>query len=122
MGADFRYAGSASYGRLNDELKGIVELFGGKMVGEREDYDTGTPFVKPLGYFMEEPLKYEMPEGTPEIFVKWVNEPYESYPYKDIKQVYDFLKSKWEEVQKISHDITYELENLVLDKEEWYLS
>lgn len=122
MGADFRYAGSASYGRLNDELKGIVELFGGKCISEREDYDTGSPFLKPLGYFMEEPLKYEMPEGTPEIVVKWINEPYETYPYEDIKQVYDFLKPRWKEVQEISQDITYELEHLVLYKEEWYLS
>ena len=31
MGMDYQFAGSASYPRFNDELKAVVELFGGKM-------------------------------------------------------------------------------------------
>ena len=121
MGADYTYAGSASYGRLNDELKGIAELFGGKCITERENYDTGSPFVKPIGYFMEGPLKYEMPEGTPDAVVKWLNDPYEFYSYRKIKEVYNFLKTKWTEVEKISDQIAYELKCLVECEEEWEL-
>ena len=36
MGMDYIYAGSVSYPRFNDEVKGIVELFGGKMVTNRK--------------------------------------------------------------------------------------
>ena len=74
MGMDYRYAGSASYPRFNDEVKGIVELFGGKMVTDRKPQEECTL----IEYFMEKPLKYSFPEGTNKVFMKWANDPFES--------------------------------------------
>lgn len=118
MGMDYRYAGSASYPRFNDEIKGIVELFGGRMTTNRKPQEE----CNMIEYFMEKPLEYEMPEGTPKIIVKWVNEPFEDYSSKEVREIYKFLEPKWDKVEEISDQIAYELQTLVEYFEGWSIS
>ena len=116
MGMDYRSVGSASYPRFNDELKGIVELFGGKMVTNRKPKEQCTM----VEYFMEEPLRYEMPEGTPASVIKWVNNPYaEDFTAEETKEIYNFLKPKWNKVKAISGQIAEELRCCVYDETNW---
>lgn len=115
MGMDYRFAGSASYPRFNDEVKGIVKLFKGKMVTNRKPQEECTI----TEYFMEKPLNYTFPKGTPMVFMKWANNPYEDLSEKETKELYNFLKPKWKNVEKISHQIAYELETLVDTNWSW---
>ena len=118
MGMDYRYAGSSSYPRFNDEIKGIVELFGGKMTTARKPENE----CNLVEYFMEAPLSYEMPEGTPEVFTRWVNNPYDELNEEDTKAVYNILKTKMAEVEKISNQIAYEFNCLHDYGNNWYIS
>ena len=112
------FAGSASYPRFNDEMKGIVELFGGKMTSERKPQEECTV----IEYFMEEPLKYTMPEGTPKIIIKWVNDPYDCFTAKETKEIYEFIKTKEDEATKISDQIVSELQCCVSNRMGWTIS
>ena len=115
MGMDYKYCGSASYPRFNDEVKGIVELFGGKMITNRKPKEQCTM----VEYFMEEPLKYDFPKGTPEVFIKWANNPYGKFTRKETKEIYNFIKSKKRLAEKISHQIIGEFECCVEDNCAW---
>ena len=118
MGMDYIFAGSASYPRFNDEMKGIVELFGGKMVSERKPQEECTI----IEYFMEKPLKYTMPEGTPETIIKWVNDPYDNFTSKETKEIYEFIKTKEDEATEISNQIVSELQCCVSSRIGWSIS
>jgi len=116
MGMDYKFCGSATYPRFNDELKGIVELFGGKIITNRKPKEQ----CSMVEYFMEEPLKYEMPEGTPASVIKWVNHPYaEDFTVEETKEIYNFLHIKWRKVEAISGQIAEELRCCVLEEEPW---
>ena len=65
-----------------------------------------------LEYFMEEPLKYSFPEGTPEVLCKWANKPYDELTVAETEELYSILKTKWDEVEKASEQIVYEFERL----------
>ena len=118
MGMDYKYCGSASYPRFNNELKGIVELFGGKVITNRKPQNECTM----VEYFMEEPLKYEMPEGTPEVFVNWINNPYKHLCYTKVKKIYTFMEPKIDEARDISYQIIGELESCIACKDSWDIS
>ncbi|MDT3387946.1 MAG: hypothetical protein LIR46_09340 [Bacteroidota bacterium] len=113
MGMSYVYAGSASYPRFNDELRRIVELFGGKVISEQQEPKSMSEF------FMAGPLKYEMPEGTPEAFVKFVNDPYRYHSFEDTKAIVEFMAPKWKEAEAISWQITEELRSCVENEEGW---
>ena len=116
MGMDYKYAGSASYPRFNDEVEGIAKLFGAQTITNRKPQEECTM----LEYFMEDPLEYKFPDGTPDILVKWANDPYnENFTKGETKELYDILKTKWDEVKRISNQIAYELETCVACYEAW---
>lgn len=108
MGMDYQFAGSSSYPRFNDELKAVVELFGGKMETNRKPKEECTM----LEYFMEEPLKYSFPEGTSNVLCKWANEPYDKLAVAETEELYSILKTKWEEVKAASKQIADEFDEL----------
>lgn len=118
MGMDYRFAGSASYPRFNDEVKAIVELFGGKMQTNRKPREECTM----VEYFMEEPLKYTFPEGTPEVLSKWANDPYSDLTVKETQELYSVLKTKWKKVEKASDQIAEELSILHSGRMKWHIS
>ena len=113
MGMDYMYAGSASYPRFNDELRRIVELFGGKVISEQPEPKSMSEF------FMAGPLKYELPEDTPEVFINFVNNPYQSLSPEDTKAIVEFMAPKWKDAEAISWQITEELRSCVEDETGW---
>ena len=104
----YRFAGSASYPRFNDEVKAVVELFGGKMLTNRKPPEECTA----LEYFMEAPLKYEFPDNTPEVLCKWANKPYKRLTVDETEELYSILKTKWKKVEIASKQIAYEFDKL----------
>lgn len=121
MGMDYLFSGSASYPRFNDELSKIVELFGGSIVTNRKPANECTM----VEYFMEAPLKYIFKEGTPGVFIKWANDPYgdyNSFTFEETKELYIFLKTKWNKVKEISSQIANELKTCYQNKCPWSIS
>lgn len=113
MGMDYTYAGSATYFRFGDEHNKVVKLFGAiessHIVKRTESFQT----VGDLNY------RYKFPEGTPDAFYKWANEPFGYFNYEQTKTVYDFMQPKWEEVKEISFQIAQELEYCMEDHSYW---
>jgi len=118
MGMDYQFAGSASYPRFNDEVKGIVELFGGKLNMYRKPKEKCTM----VEYFMEEPLKYKYPHNFPFVLKKWANDPYGKFTAKETKKIYKVLLTKEEEVKNISGQILEEFKCCVIYNEAWQIS
>ncbi len=117
MGMDYQFVGSATYPRFNDEVKGIVELFGGKMITNRRPKEECTM----VQYFMEKPLRYKFLYNTPFVFKKWANDPYGEFTLKETKKIYEFLKTKEKEVERISKQILKEFEYCVMYNEPWQI-
>lgn len=109
MGMDYKYMGSASYPRFNDELEGIVKLLGGKTITKRKSQENCTI----VEYFMEETLEYKMPKDAPKAVCKWVNNPYGSFNFDETYDIYTYLIPKKKEIEKISPQIIGELQSCI---------
>ena len=128
MGMDYRWAGSASYPRFDRELCAVAEVFGGiktEHLKEREATEGERPFGYWFGFLSSdhsgEP-KFVFPEGTNEILVKWFNNPYYEYFTEDETKIVWNCISAHPEIQEISRQIWYELEQLVETNESWYIT
>ena len=118
MGMAYKYGSSASYPRFNNEVKQIVELFGGWMITNRKPKEQCTM----VEYFMEEPLKYHFLKNTPFVFKKWANDPFGEFTVKETKKIYDFLKTKWRKVKEISPQIADEFKCCVEYNDYWEIT
>lgn len=118
MGMDYQYCGSASYPRFNDEVKAIVELFGGQLNMYRKTQEKCTM----VEYFMEKPLKYKFPHNFPFALKKWANDPYGKFTVKETKKIYKVLLAKAEEVKNISYQILEEFRCCVQDNCAWNIN
>lgn len=117
MGMDYKYVGSATYPRFNDEVKGIVELFGGKMITKRKPKEQCTM----VQYFMEKPLRYKFPYNFPFVLKKWANDPYGKFTLKETKKIYKVLLTKAKEVENISDQILAKFRYCVMYNEPWQI-
>ena len=108
MGMDYRYNGSASYPRFNNEVSEIAKLFGGKskLCG------------KPKFEFDE--YKYEFKEGTPEILQRWFNDIWGDFTLSETKEIWEEIK-KYPEIEDISPQIWNELQDLVAYGDNWHV-
>ena len=95
MGMDYKFAGSASYPRFNEELREVAKIFGGT-----------------------KPDKFIFPDGTNEILVKWFNDIYGDFTVEETKIVWEHI-SQHPEIKDISNQIWHELEFLTNIDEEW---
>lgn len=95
MGMDYRYNGSASYPRFNDEVFKIARLLGGKP-------------------------KFEFKEGTPEILQRWFNDIWGDYTPSETKKIWEEIK-KHPEIEDISPQIWNELQDLVEYGDNWHV-
>ena len=131
MGMDYRYAGSASYSRFDREIEQIAHLFGGVNTKEldKAKENCGTELVVDgklnlscmFGYTKDVDVKYTFPEKTPEILIKFFNDPYGTFSEKETVQIQKQFNKKKSEIHEISPQILTELNQLVLRKEAWYI-
>lgn len=128
MGMDYKWAGSASYPRFDRELCTVAEVFGGiktEHLKEREATENERPFGYWFGFLSSDDPnmpKFAFPEGTNEILVKWFNNPYYEYFTEDETRTVWECISAHPEIQEISRQIWYELEQLVETNESWYIT
>ena len=127
MGMGYQYAGSASYPRFDRELCAVAEIFGGiktEHLKERE----ATESERPCGYWFgflssdnSDKPKFVFPEGTNKTLIKWFNNVYGDFTVEETKIIWKCIKEH-PEVKKISHQIWSELQELISDDGEWYIS
>ena len=135
MGMDYKYAGSASYSRFDNELEEIAKLFGGRLTDElmnaKENFyknycdKDGNPIDLNyfFGYSFDIANKYAFPEKTDPVIVKWFNNPYsEHFTVDDTKTILEEINKYHDEVEKISSQILHELEQCVRYEEAWWIT
>lgn len=129
MGMDYRYAGSASYPRYEEEIVKVAAVFGGKETKEIQEQHERC-LEQPLGYWFgymfptkgdESIPKFLFPEGTNELVMKWLNHPYDDMPIEEIEVVWEEVKEH-PEIEAISYQIWYELRHLCMYREMWSIS
>lgn len=128
MGMDYRYAGSASYPRYEEEIVAVAMVFGGRETKDIQDYHEKC-LHEPLGYWFgymfpkgdEDIPKFAFPEGTPEIIMKWLDHPYDDLTPEETKAIWKIVESH-PEIQEISSQIWSELKQLVYYDEGWEIS
>ena len=128
MGMDYIYAGSASYPRFDEELCAVAEVLGGVKTEHLKERKA-TENERVLGYWFgflssdySDKTKFVFPEGTNETIVKWFNNIYsDDFTVEETKTVWEHV-SKHPEIDKISHQIWYELKTCVECNDAWYIS
>lgn len=127
MGMDYRYAGSASYPRYEEEIVKVAAVFGGVETKEIQEQHEKC-LKEPLGYWFGymfptkgDVEKFAFPEGTNEIVAKWLNHPYDDLPAEEVAIVWEEVQ-KHPEIEGISYQIWYELRHLNMYHEMWYIT
>lgn len=121
MGMDYRFAGSASYSRFEDELTSVAKLFGGLPIDkikkeEKVFYPWGVMNLQDGSS-----TKFVFDKELPNEVIKFFNDPYGNFSIKETEIIYNTLHEKWEEVKEVSWQISNELLNCVMAKESWYI-
>ena len=130
---NYRYAGSASYSRFDEEITKVAEILGGKLKpeyrklldnvhkAEKENpnvfYAFGTLNVPDKSRQAE---KYEFPEGFDPIVKDWLNHPYKEQTIPDTAHIWEVV-SDYLEVKEVSHQIWYELQKCGTHGVNWYI-
>lgn len=133
MGMDYRYAGSASYSRFDEEITKVAEVFGGKL---KPEYQTTMNTVKKLEsenpriFFgfgtinatdeLRRGEKYDFPEDFDQVVADWLNHPYKAQTIEDTLHIWDIIKY-YPEIDEVAHQIWYEMRMLVQNKQNWYI-
>lgn len=127
MGMDFQYAGSASYPRFDEELTAIAKLFGAELTEHlKEKIDTEPKTIcdywfGTLSSMNSDDKKFIFPENTNPVLVKWFNNPYGDFNFEETKTIWDILKYKHDEIEKISPQIWQELKYCREYGHPWYI-
>lgn len=128
MGMDYKYAGSASYPRFDEEVKKVVEILGGKETAElkaRKENEGQTFMGHWFGYAsaadgkME---KYIFPRETNPLLVRWFNNIYAEYTAEETKKIFELLSPHKDAIMEVCSQMYCELEDLVEYEEGWELS
>jgi hypothetical protein len=126
MGMDYWYAGTSSYPRFDRELCEVAKVFGGAKTKHLKEREV-TENERTCGYWFgflssdnSDSPKFTFPKGTNEILVKWFNDIYGDFNEKETQIIWEHI-SKHPEIQEISSQIWYELEQLVKWNESWYI-
>ena len=124
---DYRYAGSASYPRFDEELYKVAQVFGGVKTEHLKEHEQKQK-DEPFGYWfgtvssdMSENDKFAFPEETNKTLIKWFNHIYDdTFTYEETKEIWEEIK-KHKEIKEISRQIWEELEITVENNEGWYI-
>ena len=117
MGVDYRYAGSASYPRFDEEICEIAKIFGGEKTEDlikRQENLSKEPISYWFGFLKptSKETNFVFPKGTDETLVKWLNDPYAIFDEKETKVIWEHV-SNHPEIENISDQIWFELKTLV---------
>lgn len=133
MGMDYRYAGSASYSRFDEEITKVAEILGGKLNSEYQKllddvhraekenpnvfYAFGTLNASAKSRQAE---KYDFPKGFDPIVRDWLNHPYKEQTIPDTIHIWEVVR-EYPKIKEVSHQIWYELEQCGTRGVNWYI-
>ena len=125
MGVDYRYAGSASYPRFDEEICEIAKVFGGEKTEDlikRQENLSKEPIYYWFGFLKpnSKETNFVFSKGTDETLVKWLNDPYAIFDEKEIKVIWEYV-SNHIEIEDISDQIWFELKTSVECGKGWYI-
>ena len=116
MGVDYKFSGSASYPRFNEELESIaIQVFGATVTQEFKD-----ALKKPENN--EIPNKYVWPENTPDVVKTFFNNPREFYDPDIVKELWKYVEPHSQKIEELSWQFLDELKNCAFYDESWSLS
>lgn len=131
MGMDYKYSGSASYGRFNKELCAVAEIFGAIKTDNLKARETDVVrcdskhniFHNVFGTYSVlkavEP-KFVFPKGTNKTLAKWFENVYGKFTVKETFEVAkEFIKHP--EIRDISEQIWNELLRCAYYEEPWHI-
>lgn len=124
---DYRYAGSASYPRFDSELTAIAKLFGGELTEDLKEKINTEPktiydyWFGTLSSMEPDDKKFIFPENTNPVLVKWFNNPYDYFSFKETKIIWDNIKPYAEKIKALSEQIFEELECCVECLQGWHI-
>lgn len=127
MGVDYKFSGSASYPRFNEELESIaVQVFGATVTQEFKDALKKPENNTITGYFFakahEIPNKYVWPENTPDVVKTFFNNPREFYDPDIVKELWKYVEPHSQKIEELSWQFLDELKNCAFYDESWSLS
>ena len=127
MGMDYRYAGSASYPRFENEIRQVAASLGCTPTERLAELERESK-EKPLGYWfgcMQDDgsgmPRFAVPDTLPEAVAKWLNSPYECRTPEETADIWDAVREK-SEIRALSPQIWSELEWLARWHEGWDIS
>lgn len=131
MGMDYKYAGSASYPRFDEELCEVANIFGGVktdyLKSLENDYNKADWVTRMWGTISADCSenvvneKFIFPSKTPNILKKFFNNPYDDFDTKETFEIWKNIK-KHPEIKKISYQIWNEFETLTAQRENWWIN
>ena len=134
MGVDYTYAGSASYTRFDEEITAVAEILGGRLnsyysglLEAVDKYKLSNPNTFfPFGILNVTSKdrasdKYEFLSNFDPIVSDWLNHPYKIQSVEDTKHIWNII-SKYPDIEFVSHQIWYELKNLVIHNHGWFIT
>lgn len=124
MGMSYRYAGSASYPRFDEEVCAVAAVFGGVKTEElkkREKSMRKDTFDYWFGSYIsgnEHEQCFAFPEDANEVVAKWLNNIYEPRTAAETKEIWCQVREH-HEIKDISSQIWNELRECYLRDESW---
>lgn len=127
MGMDYRYAGSASYPRFEEEIRQVASSLGCAPTDALAELEKQSA-AKPLGYWFgcmqgdgSGRPRFAVPDMLPEAVAKWLNAPYEPRTPEETAAVWSAVRTH-PDIQALSPQIWSELEWLARWHEGWDIS
>lgn len=127
MGMDYRYAGSASYPRFEEELRLVAKELGCAETGYLGELEQASG-RKPLGYWFgcmynsdKRRAKFDVPDSLPESVAKWLNDPYDERSPEETAEIWEAVKDR-PGIRALSSQIYSELEWLARWHEGWHIA
>lgn len=119
MGMDYKYSGSASYGRFDKELCAVAEIFGAVKTDNLKTRETDVAkfnskhnmFYHVFGTYSilkADELKFLFPKDTNKTLVKWFQNVYGKFTVEETKEIFEQMR-KHPDIEIISQQIWNEL-------------
>ena len=115
MGMDYKYSGSASYGRFDKELCAVAEIFGAVKTDNLKTRETDVArfnskhnmFYHVFGTYSilkADELKFLFPKDTNKTLVKWFQNVYGKFTVEETKEIFEQMR-KHPDIEIISQQI-----------------
>lgn len=99
MGMSYRYSGSASYPRFEEEVEQVVQILGGRKASslqKKQDEVEGTIYQWFGCLQGDKKIKFYFPAGTPEAVIRFFNDIYGYHNADEVFDVWEYIYQNFE--------------------------